>query len=217
MADEPVRAQLAEQMVLPADQRFGGDDASTEQVDLRLVHEMEFAVVGRAAQMGFHPQPVRLGLRQRGRERLPCVARAALAVVHRGVGVLDQRLRAFAVAGRAGDADAGGDREFLIVEAETVHQRLQDRACDPLRALRVVGEIADHQEFVAAKTATSPSVPTALAMRCAAEQFVAGRVAEHVVDDLETVEIDVRRCNRSVHRILHPYFEFDQDRIVAAR
>ena len=80
-----------------------------DKFDLRLVDQLEFAIVDRAPQVRFHLQALLLLLGQRRAEVLPAVARAALAVVHRDVGVLDQHLRAIAVFGRARDADARGD------------------------------------------------------------------------------------------------------------
>src|SRR3546814_19045801 len=50
VGDEPVRAHFPQLLVAPADQRLGGDDAAAMQVDLRLVDQVEFVVVGGTAQ-----------------------------------------------------------------------------------------------------------------------------------------------------------------------
>ncbi len=64
MADEQVRAQLAQLVVLPANQCLGGDDAAAAQIHLWLVHEAELIVVDRTPQLGFYLQPVLLAPRQ---------------------------------------------------------------------------------------------------------------------------------------------------------
>ena len=63
--------------------------------------------------MGLQLQALQLLFGELGGEGLPVVAAAALAVVHRDVGVLDQLLRAAAVDRRLRDADARGDAEYI--------------------------------------------------------------------------------------------------------
>src|SRR5690606_30899639 len=98
----------------------------------------ELVVVRGPAQVGLDAEPVLLRLRQRRREYLPAVADAALAVVHRRVGAVDQRLRTLAVLGRARDADAGGDRELFLLEPEAVAESVEDRVGDALGPVLVV-------------------------------------------------------------------------------
>ena len=197
VADEVVRTHFSQLLIFPADQCFGSDDAAVPQVDLRLVDQMELIIVGGATQVRLHAQPLLLRLRQRRRERLPAVADASLAVVHRGVGVLDQHLRLVAVVRRSRDADTRGDGEFLVLETEAVAECIQDHVGDALGALRVVAEVADHQELIAAESRDQPFSAHCMAdpSRGRDQQFVAGAVTEHVVDHLEAVQVDVQHRN----------------------
>src|SRR3546814_15652716 len=94
--------------------------------------------------MGLDAEPVLLRLCQRRGEHLPAVADAALAVVHRRVRAVDQGLRPVAVLGRARDADAGGDRELLLLEPEAVAEGIEDGIGDALGPiLAVLGAASD--------------------------------------------------------------------------
>src|SRR3546814_2338500 len=87
----------------------------------------------------------------------------------------------------ARDADAGGDREPLLLEPEAVAEGIEDGIGDALGPILVVLGAAYDQEFVAAEAgdqalgahrAHDPA-------RGVHQQFVAGVVAEHVVDHLD--------------------------------
>src|SRR5690606_14269556 len=157
----------------------------------------------RPAQLRLQLQSFLLLFGQLRRERLPAIATAALAVVHRHVRVLDQLLRRGAVGRGLRDADARGDGELFAVEAEAVAEDLQDRARQSGRAVRVVIQCAGHQEFVAAEARDQPlatdRAPDAAGGR--GEQPVAGGVAQYVVDDLETVQIDVQHGQALARRV----------------
>src|SRR3546814_3102125 len=111
-----------------------------------------------------------------------------LAVVHRRVRAVYQGLRPVAVLGRARDADAGGDRELLLLEPEDVAEGIEDGIGDALGPILVVLGAAYDQEYVAAEAgdqalgAHRAHAPA----RGVHQQFVAGVVAEHVVDRKST-------------------------------
>ena len=185
------------------------------EVDLRLVDEAEFVVVDRAAQVRFQLQALLLLQRERRAERLPAVADAALAVVHRHVGVLDQHQRAVAMVRRAGDADARGDGEFLATHAEAVAEYIEDLGSQPLRPRLVIGSDAHHQEFVAAEARDQAlGADRALdALRGTGDDGITGAMAEHIVDHLEAVEVDVQHGDAGLRAILQPRIQFEQHRI----
>ena len=100
-----------------------------------------------------------------------------------------------------GDADRGADRDVLagdiIGRADGGDDALRQR--HHLR--RVIADAGrDHREFVAAE----PRHQIAAAQRMrqpqrdVADQFVAGRMAERVIDVLEMVEIDIKHGGRFV-------------------
>src|SRR5436190_1395552 len=168
-----------------------------------------------AAQVRFHLQALLLLFGERLAEILPAVARAALAVVHRHVGVLDQRLRAIAVFRRARDADAGGDAEFLAGHAEAFAEGAEDRDGEALRAFEVVAGGAHDQEFVAAEARDQAFGGDRVldAARGAGDHLVARGVAEHVVDDLEAIQVDVQHGDAGLRGIGQAAFEFFEHRV----
>ena len=187
---------------------------AVHQVHLRLVDQVELVVVQGAPQLGLHQQPVLLPLGQVLGEGLPAVATAMLAVVHGGVGVLDQLLRIVAIAGGVGDADAGAEVELVFAEPEWQRQRVQDRV-GQARGQFVVGAVAQHQEFVTAEARQQALGADGLgdALAGAHQQVVAGAVAEHVVDGLETVQVDVQHRHPGLGRVMQARVQFGQDRV----
>ena len=103
----------------PAQQRFGADDAAVAQVDLRLVADHELVAFQRAAQLALQHQPLdRRGIHLR-RVEGEGVAAVLLGVVHRRIGVADQVDDVLGIARAEGDADARGEKYFVLVAAET--------------------------------------------------------------------------------------------------
>ena len=83
------------------------------------------------------------------------------------------------------------------------------------RALRSSPECADDQEFVAAETRDQAfgADRMADAARGRDQQFVAGRVAEHIVDHLEAVQVDVQHRDLRSRIVAEPLGEFTQHRV----
>jgi len=215
MADEDVRAQFAQLRVAPTNQRLGGDQLAAVQVDLRLVDQVELVVVQRPVQPALDLQPIMLALGQRGREHLPAIAGAPLAVVHGDVRVLDQLLRAQPILRRTRDADAGGHREFVGTEAERGAERTGDRIGQPLGLIGLVAGIADHQELIAAEPGQQPlgTDRSGDAAGGIDQQLIAGVVAEQVVDDLEAVQIDVQHGHPAMGGVGHACGQVIEHRI----
>jgi hypothetical protein len=122
------------------------------------------------------------------------VARLArlLGAVHGRIGVAQQRMGVVLARPAEADADAGRDVAALAVE----HERLAQRVGQPSRDLQRVGLARDagqqHGELVAAEAGddVAGTQHAAQPLGHAAEQPVAGAVAQRVVDHLEVVEVD---------------------------
>ncbi len=132
-------------------------------------------------------------------------APAALALVHRDVGVLEQRLRAVGVLGEERDADArldvelgAGDRERLGRAAARAG-RAASRAAASARLARR-GRRSSSRNSSPPWRASRPRSPSAPRSRAgdAAQQPVAGAVPERVVDELEVVEVDEQQRDRAL-------------------
>ena len=112
----------------------------------------------------------------------------------RGIRIGDQRRRVGAVLRENGDADGQADAQRQAVDfdigierrAELLGQRLGGRRLRPGRR--------DDVEFVAAEAGEKCALAGLLQpARDLAQQRVADRVAEHVVDRLEAVEVDAKQ------------------------
>ena len=190
--DELGRAHHAARRAAPAQQRLDAHDPARRHRGLRLVDEAQLVVLHGRPQVPLQLAP---GVDHRVEPRLeegePAAARL-LGAVERQVGVAQQLLGRGAVAGAAGDADAGRDPHLLVLEPE----RLDHRGHDPPRGRRHVARLArpllEHRELVPAQ----PGDEVALAdhapdpPRHLPQQLVPGRVAVRVVHRLEPVEVE---------------------------
>ena len=192
--DEALRRDFAQLRVMPTDQGFRKQDATAAQVHLRLVGEMELAVVQCASQAGFDLQSCLLCLLQRGRECLHAAVALAFARIHGDIGALDQAFRGPAVGGGVGHADTRADAELLPAQHEWSNEGVLDLSCQPLRTLEIVLAATGNQEFIATKTGDHAFRlhRRAQAMGDIDQQLVAGIVTEHIVDDLEAIKVDVK-------------------------
>ena len=179
--------------VVPADQRLDTEYQAAAQIDLRLVQQAQLLFVESVAQLfeqhqfffhaGVHFACVKLEV----------VVAHVLGAVHGGVGVHHQRVRFFAVTRVHHHAHAARYLHFMASEQHRPRHRLAnlfEQRRDRLRVFAEVGEEED--ELIAAKTADRVIATYAVlhALADHLEQFVAGVVAEAVVDQLEAVEVD---------------------------
>ena len=124
-------------------------------------------------------------------EGVPATARF-LAAVQRQIGAAHQRLLAIAVLRRARNADGGADMQIGGADSDGAGQLGDDLAGEPVQGLFVTAAAPDDCEFVAAE-ATDDAIAADAGFQPAgdfAQQLVADRMAERVVDQLEAVEID---------------------------
>ena len=109
----------------PAQQRLDSCEASRLGRDQRLVMKQQLVPVDGVEQRVFHRQPAaraRAHLRAVHDEAIPA---ARLGLVHRGIGVLVQRLRFSARVRRDADSHRGGDVERLPFDRKGLFQRTQ--------------------------------------------------------------------------------------------
>ena len=116
-----------------------------------------------------------------------------LGAIEREVGLAEQRIGRGGMPGCEGDADAGGERGVLAVDLERGGQCLQQPPGERLRARRRRG--VPHRKLVAAEPRYQGILGSRRlqAARCFLKHPVAGRMAETVVDGLETVEVEIEQ------------------------
>ena len=178
--------------MVPADQGLDTGEAPGRELELRLVVQHELAPLQSLAQLALEPA-ARLRLLVHGRlEQAKAVAALRLGAIKGEVGVLEQYVRVWPVLREQGDADAGGDMHLVAIELERGGERAQDLG----RQGRGVGglrELGLHQrELVAAEPGQGVAGPDRARDPAGhrAQQLVADRMAERVVDLLEAVEVE---------------------------
>ncbi len=215
--DEGSRLDVAALGMSPAQQRLDATDLAALQRQLRLVFQVQLVAREGLAQLALQLQaPVDRRLHLRG-EEVQRVAPAELGAVHRGVGLLQRIGGQLGTERMQGNADAGADRQFMAVHQTGFHQALEQLLADfggvLSGHLRLFGErLKEHHEFVAAQPRQGVLGAQAGRQACGdfAQQGVADRVAEAVVDRLEVVEVDEQQRAEAllallaVHRVLQP-------------
>ncbi len=119
------RDQAARAM-LPAQQPLVSDDASGRDLDDRLVEHPQLLVLQRAAQVVLELHAARRREVHLLGEELVVGAPRFLRVVHRRVGVADQRLRVAPVVREDADADGGRNLQVALVHRHRLRHRLDD-------------------------------------------------------------------------------------------
>ena len=121
------------------------------EIEARLIEQLELAAVERAPQVALELEPLLHHAVQLVREELEVVAAVLLRAVHRGVRVLQQRVRVAAVVGVQRHADAAGDLELALRRAP----RLRDHFQHPLHrradGVRLALAVDQQHELVAAE------------------------------------------------------------------
>ena len=190
--DEAQRRDDAEDRVVPAQERLDAADAAVVERDQRLVDEVQLAVVERVAQAALELETLHRTLAHRVVEDLAARLAHLLGAVHRRVGVAQQRVRIMLAGSAEADANTGGHVAALAVEHERLVQGLGQAARHPER-VGLAGDAGQQDgELVAAEAGddVARSQDAAQPLGHAAEEAIAGAVAERVVDDLEVVEVD---------------------------
>ncbi len=127
------------------------------------------------------------------RGKRPCgVLALGLDFVHRGIRVVEQLLRRFAVLGEHGDPDAGRREEVSPRDLEGAPEFGGDLVRDGHRVLGCGQVRQKHREFVPALACDGIAGANAVAdaLGALAQQFVALEMPVGVVDQLEAVQVD---------------------------
>ena len=177
--------------VMPADQSLESADGLVLDVDDRLVVESELTEPERLGQLDLQRQPLGGDVEQRLVEHRDLPLALRLGVVHRDVGVAQQRLDGAARACQ-GDPDARRNGEADAGDVDRELQQLEHAVTDLGRLLVRRHVLEQHGELVAAQPSDGVGGSEAVAdpRRDRAEQLVAGAVPHPVVHRLEVVEVD---------------------------
>ena len=190
--------------MVPADQGLEPLDLPARQMDHRLEVEDELLVVDGPLQVRLQLQPPeRRVVHLRFEDLIPVLPRF-LRDVHRDVRVPEELLRSLRsdrpVRTRARDPDARSDEDLLPVELERRVQRLEDPVGDVGRTDALATVLEQDRELVA--TEAGRRVRRAEArpepLPDLAQQAVAGRMAQRIVDRLEVVEVHEQDRHRQV-------------------
>ena len=190
--DELVGPDRPARRMVPAHQRLEAADILAGGADDRLVGDPQLAAVERLAQVVLQHLPVRgLGVHRLFVEAM-LAAPGRLGGVERQIGVADHRVGAGAARVADGDADRGADRHLVALDRvgarhlldQGLGKRFQQAGLDDARQHRL--------EFVAAQASDLAVVAHdgLQPIGDLAQQRVADRVAERIVDVLEPVEVD---------------------------
>ena len=183
----------------PAHQCLEPADAPRAEIVDGLVVELELLAHQRLAQVEFEGTAGLEADIHRRLEEAPGAAPVRLGAVERDIGVLEELVAGGAVAGRKADADAHPDAGAVAVEVIRRADDLDDPARQHGGILRLLGFRDDDREFVAAETRDRVDLahasPQPVGHR--AQERVAHRVAEGVVDFLEAVEVEAQDRERA--------------------
>ena len=166
--------------------------APGDKGDLRLVVQQQFTARERASK-------IRLQERAALNPALHLIAAEPTEVapfgfrpVHGAIGLAHQGVRVGAIPGIEGDAEAGSDRDLLIIELNWRRYGVEQLAGDQGGVLGL-GQVLDQQrELVAAEPGDGVGLAQAFGEPPPhdGEQAIAGAVSQLVVDCLEAVEVE---------------------------
>ena len=148
--EDPGRHEAAFRM-FPSHQRFSAQYFSGMDVEFGLIVDDEFLAFQRAPEIAFEVQPFGGGGIEARRIELAVVSALLLGVVHRRVGIFQEGLHRRAVRGIDGNADAGGDKDFVPVDDERMGQRVEDSTRHPAGIFRVRERGQENGEFISAQ------------------------------------------------------------------
>ena len=193
--DEDRGRHHAQLRMLPAQQRFGTDDAAVGHAEHRLVHQAEFAALPGAAQLLLHAHAALDGLVHRAAVEPVTVLARHLGLVHRDVAVLHQRGGAGRILGEQGDADGRAQEHLAVLHHDRTAQFRHQLLRQARGAAAHVTVLDQDDELVATEARQQRIVAAHLVDRITdavselLQHLVAGLVAQGVVDALEVVDV----------------------------
>nr|GEU28461.1 hypothetical protein [Tanacetum cinerariifolium] len=197
--DEPVGRHVAQLRIVPADQRLHLGQPARAGVHDGLVHQAEFVVVDGAAQGAVDHQRILGGRVHRIVEGPHFAPPRLLGLIHGDVGIAHQHVAVGAMGRVTGHADAGRHPDRVVRQVEPRGKGGNDVLGAPARGILggAGGQVGNHDdEFVAAEARQQVvgAQDAKQALGGLAQQLVAGRVAERIVDALELVEVEEQHC-----------------------
>ena len=178
--------------MLPADQRFDADHPAADNFGFRLILQDEFIAVDRFSEIVFESQAFDNAGIHCAAEELVAVASIFLGMVHRDIGILEQRVHVLAIIRVNADADAGSDIEFVTIEPVRQRNGFHDVLGD-MRCLLYAANLGQQDHEFIAPLATDGIDATDIPVQLPGDllqQFVADAMPHRVVDILEAVEVD---------------------------
>ncbi len=175
----------------PADHRGDAERARGER-HLGLVVELELALREPAPKIGLEQRAALDPALELIAAETAEIAALGLGPIHGAVGLAHQLRPGLAVARIERDAEAGGDRDLLVVDRRRRRHRVEQLAGDQSGVLGL-GQVLDQdRELVAAEARHGVGLAQAAAETLGhdRQQAIAGQMPEAIVDRLEAVEVE---------------------------
>ncbi|MDT4827249.1 hypothetical protein FQZ97_605890 [compost metagenome] len=192
--DEHIGRHGAGDPVFPAQQGLEAAQPTTLDMDLRLVDQVEILLLDGVAQAFLQHQPGAGPAVHLRRVEAVLLAPGTLGLVHGDVRRAQQAVDALPAFREAGDADTGAKGDVYAFDAVAHRDHLDQLFRHPRGVLGVVQGVEQRGELVAAH-AREDVVGTQAALQLFGhppQHAVAGIVAEGVVDQLESVQVQVQ-------------------------
>src|SRR6478735_9408672 len=177
--------------MLPANQCFRPGNRSSRKVELRLVVQSELIFIQRATQALFEIQPIDCPRVHLLPEELEAVPPLTFCLVHRGISILDQRLRVLPVEWIHADSDTRGDIQIMVFDGMGFSQGFKDPSARNFGIFRMFHILKQEDELVASRPAhrVRGSYASDQLVCNGLQKLVAGGMTQGVIDVLESIQI----------------------------
>ena len=185
------RLEYALARMTPAHQGFHADQPPRSQIELGLILQEQLVVLDRLGQLArdlhFAPQLLGHGVLEEGMGAAP----GFLGLVECDIGARDEIVDVVALRVRDQDADAGVDADPVVADQEFLLQGFDDLAGQRAGLADLVDMALQQREFVAAETRQDVGAARDRGQTFGhgAQQFVADRMPQGVVDVLEVIQV----------------------------
>lgn len=198
--DEAHRGDGSELGVGPAGEGFEANDGVGGEVEFRLVVDANLVVLDGVAEVAFEHEAFASGAAEAVAELDDAIFAVALGGEHGAVGLAEKLSAFFAVIGEEADADAGGHANLVAFDFEGLFEDFKGALGGAVGIGAGEDVVEDEGELVAAEAGEGVGLAEAglEAAGDLAEEDVACAVTEAVVDELETVEVDVEEGDAAV-------------------
>ena len=187
--DKDRRCYHAARRMLPPQQGFRANDCSVIGANLWLEMQDKFLVDPCAAELiiegtaGFGIGP------KRWNEIPDTPPTSTFRTVQGEIGIREQTVGIGAVGGSNGNPNTCGDKEFMSVNFEAVRELVELVLCDLVRNNWIAAVAYEQDELVASQSVGSPRITgRSDPLRNLPQQLVADRMAERVINVLESIQ-----------------------------